>query len=67
MVLVEDGKALRKVFQIGLIIACLGVLGVATLEFRSVKKKPAASADAGKSGAAEDKKGGETTVEEGGK
>lgn len=67
MVLSEYNKALRKVFQIGLITACLGVLGAATLEFRSIKKKPAASADAEKSGAAKEKKGGETAMEQGGK
>lgn len=67
MVLAEYNKGLRKVFQIGLITASLGVLGAATLEFRSIKKKPAASVDAEKSGAAKEKKGGETTMEQGGK
>ncbi|KAL1599680.1 hypothetical protein SLS60_007483 [Paraconiothyrium brasiliense] len=36
--LVEYNESLRKVFQIGLIIACLAVLGVASLEWKSVKK-----------------------------
>jgi hypothetical protein len=31
-------EALRKVFQIGLILACFVVLGVASLEWKSVKK-----------------------------
>lgn len=33
-------EALRKVFQVGLIVSCLTVLGTATLEWRSVLKKP---------------------------
>ncbi|KAJ4354473.1 uncharacterized protein N0V89_006210 [Didymosphaeria variabile] len=36
--LVRYNESLRKVFQIGLIIACLAVLGVASLEWKSVKK-----------------------------
>jgi hypothetical protein len=67
MVLAEYNKGLRKVFQIGLTTACLGVLGAATLELRSIEKKPAASVDAEKSVAAKEKKGGETTMEQGGK
>jgi hypothetical protein len=49
-------EALRKVFQIGLIVSCLTVLGAATLEWRSILKKPEANASAETSGAAEEKK-----------
>lgn len=36
--LTEYNQALRKVFQVSLIFACLAVLGVASLEWKSVKK-----------------------------
>ncbi|KAK7749789.1 hypothetical protein SLS53_000368 [Cytospora paraplurivora] len=40
-VLVAYNAALRKVFQVGLIMTCLTIFGAATLEWRSVKhKKP---------------------------
>ncbi|KAJ5412591.1 MFS general substrate transporter [Penicillium crustosum] len=38
MVLQSYNEALRKVFQVGMIISCLTVLGTATLEWKSVKK-----------------------------
>ncbi|KGO62059.1 Major facilitator superfamily domain, general substrate transporter [Penicillium expansum] len=37
-VLHSYNEALRKVFQAGLIISCLAVLGAATLEWKSIKK-----------------------------
>jgi hypothetical protein len=49
-------EALRKVFQTGLIVSCLTILGAATLEWRSVLKKPDANASAETGGAAEEKK-----------
>ncbi len=49
-VLTAYAEALRKVFQLGLILSCLTVLGTATLEWRSVLKKPAADIDAETSG-----------------
>jgi hypothetical protein len=49
------------VFQVGLIVSCLTVLGAATLEWRSILKKPEANVGAETSGAAEEKKVGETT------
>ncbi|XXH05441.1 hypothetical protein Hte_011868 [Hypoxylon texense] len=39
MALEAYNEALRKVFQVGLIVSCLAVLGTATLEWRSVLKK----------------------------
>ena len=60
-VLTAYNEALRKVFQVGLIVSCLAVLGAATLEWRSILKKPEANAGAEISGAAEEKKVGETT------
>lgn len=53
--LIAYNEALRKVFQVGLIISCLAVLGAITLEWRSVLKKPQGNADAEISGAAEEK------------
>lgn len=42
-VLFAYNEALRKVFQVGLIMTCLTILGAASLEWRSVKsKKPGA-------------------------
>lgn len=38
-VLVGYNEALRKVFQVGLIVSCLAVLGTATLEWRSIRKQ----------------------------
>ncbi len=52
-------ESLRKVFQVGLILACLVILGAATLEWRSVKKnqeKAAALKDNG-AGAEEGRSG----------
>lgn len=59
-VLTAYNEALRKVFQVGLIVSCLTVLGAAMLEWKSILKKPEANVDAEKSGAAEEKKVGET-------
>ncbi|GFG21253.1 putative HC-toxin efflux carrier TOXA [Aspergillus udagawae] len=42
-VLTAYNEALRKVFQIGLIVACLAILGCASLEWVSILKKPEAS------------------------
>ncbi|EEQ33880.1 hypothetical protein McanCB56680_006470 [Microsporum canis] len=36
--LIAYNEALRKVFQVGLILSCLGVLGIYSLEWKSVKK-----------------------------
>lgn len=60
-VLTTYNEALRKVFQVGLIVSCLTVFGVATLEWRSILKQPEANVSARASGAAEEKKVGETT------
>lgn len=38
-------EALRKVFQMGLIVSCLNVLGAASLEWRSTLEKPGVAAD----------------------
>ncbi|KGO75557.1 Major facilitator superfamily domain, general substrate transporter [Penicillium italicum] len=38
-VLHSYNEALRKVFQVGLAISCLAVLGAATLEWKSIKKE----------------------------
>lgn len=61
-VLIAYNESLRKVFQIGLIISCLTILGTATLEWRSVLKKPEANAAVGSSGADEEKKFGAEDV-----
>ncbi|KAF2135708.1 uncharacterized protein K452DRAFT_346728 [Aplosporella prunicola CBS 121167] len=45
-VLVAYNEALRKVFQVGLIVACLAVLGAASLEWRSILQKPKTNVDA---------------------
>ncbi|KAF7553509.1 hypothetical protein G7046_g7087 [Stylonectria norvegica] len=55
-VLVAYNEALRKVFQVGLIVACLAVLGLATMEWRSVLKKPQVDVGAEKGGATGEKK-----------
>ncbi|RYP24669.1 hypothetical protein DL765_000396 [Monosporascus sp. GIB2] len=59
-VLTAYNEALRKVFQVGLIISCLAVLGAAALEWRSILEKPEAHVDAESSGMAEKKKAGES-------
>ncbi|KAF3085426.1 hypothetical protein TWF102_011570 [Orbilia oligospora] len=41
IVLVAYSEALRKVFQVGLIVTCLAVIGAATLEWRSILKEQA--------------------------
>lgn len=51
VVLMAYNKALQKVFEVGLILSCLTVLGTATLEWRSILKKPEPKAG-GESGAA---------------
>jgi len=57
-VLIAYNEALRKVFQVGLIVSSLTVLGAFTLEWRSIKKPDpkAAKPDAEKSTATEEKK-----------
>lgn len=40
VVLVAYNRALQKVFEVGLVVSCLAVLGAATLEWRSILKKP---------------------------
>ena len=48
VVLVAYNSALRKVFQVGLVLTCLTAIGAASLEWRSVKsKKPKAKAEQG--------------------
>jgi hypothetical protein len=47
MVLIAYNEALRKVFQVGLIMSCFAVLGAATLEWKSVLKKPESNVAAG--------------------
>jgi MFS family permease len=55
-VLTDYNEALRKIFQIGMIISCLAVLGAAMLEWRSVLKKPEANDGAVTNGVAEEKR-----------
>ncbi|MCJ1314764.1 hypothetical protein MMC15_000076 [Xylographa vitiligo] len=55
-VLTDYNEALRKVFQIGLIVTCLTILGSAMLEWRSVLKKSEANAGDESNGAAEEKR-----------
>ncbi len=55
-VLAAYAEALRKVFQLGLILSCLTILGTATLEWRSVLQKPAVNVDAETGGMAPEKK-----------
>lgn len=50
VVLVAYNEALRKVYQIGLILACLAVLGMAVLEWKSVLKQPTKNAEPDKIG-----------------
>jgi MFS family permease len=45
MALAAYNEALRKVFQVGLIVSCLSVLGAAGLEWRSIRAKPAPGAN----------------------
>ena len=49
-------KALRQVFQIGLILSCLTILGTASLEWRSIHKKPKVDTDAETSGVAKEER-----------
>jgi MFS family permease len=53
--LIAYNEALRKVFLIGLIATCLSVLGAASLEWRSVKKKEEAEITAENTGETEGK------------
>ena len=55
-VLVAYNESLQKVFQIGMILACLTVLGVALMEFKSVKKPPVAANGEAKPEKSEEKK-----------
>ena len=50
VVLVAYNEALRTVYQIGLILACLAVLGLAVLEWKSVLKQPTKKAGPEKTG-----------------
>ena len=59
-VLTAYNDSLRKVFLVGLILSCFTVLGTASMEWKSVLKKPEAKVESEKSGAAEEKKGGHT-------
>ena len=43
MVLASYNESLRTVFQIGLVLSCLNVIGAASLEWKSVLKKPEAN------------------------
>ena len=58
-ILTAYNEALRKVFEAGLIITCLAVLGAASLEWRSILKKPGEmpgqNTDTKVNGAAEEK------------
>ena len=56
IVLTAYNEALRTVFQIGLIVSCLAVLGAAALQWRSVLKKSEARTDAEMNGTAGEKK-----------
>jgi hypothetical protein len=55
-VLTAYNESLRKVFQIGLIVSCLTLLVTATLEWRSVLKKPEANAGADTGGTTTEEK-----------
>lgn len=50
VVLMAYNESLRKVFQIGLIVSCLAVLGAAALEWKSVLRRPEAAGDGGETG-----------------
>ena len=54
-VLTAYNESLRKVFLVGLILACFAVLGIASLEWINILKKPVPKVDAEKGGAAEEK------------
>lgn len=61
-VLIAYNEALRKVFQVGLIVSCLTTLGAATLEWKSILKKPVVTkVDAEPSKAPQEDKTKETT------
>ncbi|EAL86150.1 hypothetical protein LV164_003885 [Aspergillus fumigatus] len=53
-VLTAYNEALRKVFQIGLIVACLTILGTASFEWVSIRKKSEASSGVGNGHAPEE-------------
>lgn len=59
-VLIAYNEALRKVFQIGLILSCLAVLGTAAMEWKNILKTPEEKVRAEKSGAAEEEKDSQT-------
>ncbi|KAL9038867.1 MAG: hypothetical protein Q9214_005111 [Letrouitia sp. 1 TL-2023] len=59
-VLVAYNEALRKVFQVGLIISCLTVLGAVSLEWKSILKKPEGNDGGNTSGGDEEKSNGKT-------
>lgn len=54
-ILVAYNEALRKVFQIGLILSCLTVLGTFSLEWKSIVQKPEANAESKAVESAEEK------------
>ncbi|KAK6342041.1 hypothetical protein TWF730_001523 [Orbilia blumenaviensis] len=39
IVLVAYGRALRRVFEVGLVVTCLAIIGAATLEWKSILKQ----------------------------
>jgi hypothetical protein len=57
-VLVSYNESLRKVFQIGLILSAIAIIGSALLEWRSMLKKPAANPDSEAGGATAETKTG---------
>lgn len=59
-ILTAYNEALRKVFQIGLVLSCLTLLGTGSLEWKSVLKKPEADIGAEKRGTGDEKTGAET-------
>lgn len=58
-VLTAYNEALRKVFQIGLILSCLAVLGTALMEWKNILKTPEERVRAEKSGGPEGEKNGQ--------
>lgn len=57
-VLTAYNESLRKVFQIGLVVSCLTILGAATMEWRSVLKKPEENDDGETGGTTTEKEAG---------
>ena len=63
VVLTAYNEALRKVFQVGLILSCLVVLGTATMEWKNILKRPTPNSGAEKGGAAGEKSGAAAEME----